>query len=174
MLRKGGFHLETAKKIGKKVADFLGYFIPSVSFTIIFVVFIASIVCRYFLKRPLTWSYEISVLGYMWTMFFGVGKAIKADEHVVFGLVYDTLKPKAQFFCMVLYNAALVVLLCIVFIPCFNTMIGKQMVTGVLKLPYTVVFAPFMYMLAEIIIRSVLKIKEAYEDYKNIKGGIEA
>lgn len=163
--------MEAFKKAGKKITDFLGYFVPSVTFTVIFVVFMVSIICRYFLKQPVTWSYEISVLGYMWTMFFGVGQAIKADEHVVFGLVYDTLKTKGQFICMVVYNAALVILLAITFIPCCQTLLGKQMVTGVLKLPYTVIFAPFIYMLAEMIIRSALKIIEAYKTYKNSKGG---
>lgn len=163
--------METFKKVGKKVTDFLGYFIPSVTFTVIFAVFMVSIICRYFLKQPVTWSYEISVLGYMWTMFFGVGKAIEADEHVVFGLVFDTLKPRGQFICMIVYNAALILLLAVTFVPCCQTLIGKQMVTGVLKLPYTVVFAPFIYMLAETMIRSVLKIVEAYKTYKKARGG---
>ena len=60
--------MEAFKKAGKKIMDFLGYFVPSVTFTVIFVVFMVSIICRYFLKQPVTWSYEISVLGYMWTI----------------------------------------------------------------------------------------------------------
>ncbi len=40
------------------------------------------------------------------------------------------------------------------------------MVTGVLKLPYTVVFAPFMYMLAEIIVRTCINIRNAFKEYK--------
>ena len=45
-------------------------------------------------------------------------------------------------------------------------------VTGVLKLPYTVVFAPFMYMLAEIIVRTCINIRNAFKEYK--EGGKES
>ena len=57
------------------------------------------------------------------------------------------------------YNVFLLILLVICFVPCWHSLVGKQMVTGVLKLPYTVVFAPFMYMLAEVM-------KEKYEKEK--------
>ena len=86
--------MDNFKKIGKKIVDFLGVFIPNITFLVIFLTFMVTIVSRYFFKTPVTWSYEVSVLGYMWTMFFGVGKAMEADEHVVFGLVYDAVKPR--------------------------------------------------------------------------------
>lgn len=89
--------MDNFKKIGKKIVDFLGVFIPNITFLVIFLTFMVTIVSRYFFKTPVTWSYEVSVLGYMWTMFFGVGKAMEADEHVVFGLVYDAVKPRTQF-----------------------------------------------------------------------------
>ena len=96
--------MDNFKKIGKKIVDFLGVFIPNITFLVIFLTFMVTIVSRYFFKTPVTWSYEVSVLGYMWTMFFGVGKAMEADEHVVFGLVYDAVKPRTQFIFKVVYN----------------------------------------------------------------------
>ena len=38
--------------------------------------------------------------------------------------------------------------------------------------PYTVVFAPFMYMLAEIIVRTCINIRNAFKEYK--EGGKES
>lgn len=151
--------------------DVLGIVIPSITFVVIFVTFMISIVSRYCFKTPVTWSYEVSVLGYMWTMFFGVGKAMETDDHVVFGLIYDTLKPFGQFLFKAIYNIFLLLLLVICFVPCVESMFGMQMVTGVLKLPYTVVFAPFIYMMAEVIIRSGINVYKAYKDYKEAKGG---
>lgn len=151
--------------------DVLGIVIPSITFVVIFVTFMISIVSRYCFKTPVTWSYEVSVLGYMWTMFFGVGKAMETDDHVVFGLIYDTLKPFGQFLFKAIYNIFLLLLLVICFVPCVESMFSKQMVTGVLKLPYTVVFAPFIYMMAEVIIRSGINVYKAYSDYKEAKGG---
>ena len=163
--------MENLKRIGKKIVDFLGVAVPGITFIVIFLTFMVTILSRYLFKTPVTWSYEVSVLGYMWTMFFGVGKAMEADEHVVFGLVYDAVKPLTQFLFKVIYNAFLLILLVVCFVPCWHSLVGKQMVTGVLKLPYTVVFAPFMYMLAEVIIRTGINIKKAFDDYKKVKGG---
>ena len=109
--------MDNFKKIGKKIVDFLGVFIPNITFLVIFLTFMVTIVSRYFFKTPVTWSYEVSVLGYMWTMFFGVGKAMEADEHVVFGLVYDAVKPRTQFIFKVVYNTFLLILLVTCFVP---------------------------------------------------------
>jgi TRAP-type C4-dicarboxylate transport system permease small subunit len=158
--------VEKAKKIVKYIADFLGYFIPNMTFIVIFITFMLTIISRYVLKAPIAWSYEISILGYMWTMFFGVGKAMEADEHVVFGLVYDNLGKKGQVVCKVIYNLALILLLGAAFYPCIQSLLSKKMVTGVLKLPYTIVFAPMIYMFAEIIIRCV---KDIINSIKGLK-----
>lgn len=158
------------KSVLKKIVDFLGIVIPGITFCVIFITFMITIVSRYFFKTPVPWSYEVSVLGYMWTMFFGVGKAMEADEHVVFGLVYDAVGPKMQFAFKLVYNAFLLILLVACFVPCCQSLVSKQMMTGVLKLPYTVVFAPFIYMLAEIIIRTVVNLVQLWKE----KGGAKA
>ena len=152
--------MKKALSIGKKAADFLGIWIPNLTFGIIFLTFMITIISRYILKTPVAWSYEISILAYMWTMFFGVGKAMEADEHVVFGLVYDSAGPKTKIAMKILYNVILVALLCLVFFPSVRSLLSKKMVTGVLKLPFTIVFSPMIYMFAEIIIRSVLEIRK--------------
>ena len=67
------------KALWKRIADGVDVVlevITDLSFLVIFCTFMLAIVSRYFFKRPVTWSYEISVLGYIWTMFFGVGLAV--------------------------------------------------------------------------------------------------
>ncbi len=148
------------KNTGKKILDFFETGVTSVAFIIIFISFMISILSRYVFRIPVTWTYEISILGYMWTMFFGVGKAMDNDEHVVFSLVYDKMSPKRKKFALILYNVLLVVLLLISFIPCVQAMLKSTMKTGVLKLPYKIVFSPFFFMMVEIIIKAALKVKE--------------
>ncbi len=149
------------QSIGLKILNVFDVGVTSVAFVVIFVTFMISILSRYVFRIPVTWTYEISILGYMWTMFFGVGKAMEHDEHVVFGLVYDKLSEKGKRFCLVLYNIMMVVFLLIVFVPGVQTMMKSTMTTGVLKIPYRYVFSPFFFMMAEIIIRSALNIKKA-------------
>lgn len=155
------------QKIGKKGSYFFGTFIPNVTFVIIFLTFMVNIISRYVLKAPVAWTYEVSILAYMWTMFFGVGKAMIRDEHVVFGLVYDNMGPRFKLVFKITSNILLIILITIVFIPSVNSLISKKMVTGVLNLPFTVVFAPLIFMFAEIIIRSVIDLKKNLIQYKN-------
>ena len=142
----------------KKILDIFDIGVTSASFIVIFITFMISILSRYVFKKPVPWTYELSILGYMWTMFFGVGKAIENDEHVVFSLVYDKLSPGRKKVCLIAYNILMVVLLFICFIPCVQATMKSTMKTGVLKLPYKIVFSPFFFMMIEIIVRSVMNV----------------
>jgi TRAP-type C4-dicarboxylate transport system permease small subunit len=159
--------MDVVKKIGRGLMYLLGTVIPNLTFLMIFLTFMITIVSRYVLKTPVPWAYEISILSYMWTMFFGVGKAMQNEEHVVFGLVYDSVGPKMKIFFEILDSLLLVVLLSIVFVPSIHSLLAKRMVTGVLKLPYKVVFAPLIYMFAEMLVRSLLVCREHIKNLKN-------
>ncbi|MDF2614228.1 MAG: transporter small permease subunit [Clostridia bacterium] len=154
--------MENAKKIGKKVVNFFGITVPTVAFLIIFITFMIGIVSRYVLRKPVPWTYEISILAYMWTTFFGVGQAIKLDEHVVFGLVYDSVSEKLQRVFRITYNLVIVILVSIVFVPCTSSMLSKQGITGVLQLPYKWVFAPFLLMFIDIIVRCAYNVVKEF------------
>jgi len=155
---------ETIKKIGKGIDTVLGVII-NITFIIIFFTFMVTIISRYFLRKPVTWSYEVSVLAYMWTMFFGVGLGMKNEEHVVFGLVYDIVSAKTKYLFRMIYNIFLVFLLVVCFIPCCKSLVKSTMITGVLKMPYKVVFAPCIFMFVDIIVRSCVNISHAHAVY---------
>lgn len=150
----------------KGVAKVFSEGITSISFLIIFVVFMAQIIARYFFKTSIGWSNEVSILGYMYCMYFGTGRALSADEHVVFSLVYDKLPNKGKLFCKLLCYAAMIVLLALTIVPSFKQIMKATNVTGVLKMPYKVVFFPYMWLLVESIIRSAFCIRDAFVEYK--------
>ena len=158
-------------KIGSKLMTVLSEGVPMVAFLVVFVTFMMTIICRYVLRFAIPWSYEVSILGYMYCMFFGSGIALKRDEHVVFSLLYDKLPPLGQLISKLVYNTALVVLICIVFTPCLNSLMASTMKTGILKMPYKVVFAPFLWMLFECAFRCLFYMKASWEEYKAIKSG---
>ena len=156
--------MQRLRILGRKVMYFLDTILPNITFTIIFLTFMLTIVSRYILKTPITWSYEVSILAYMWTMFFGVGKALQEKEHVVFSLLYDHVGPRKQLIFDILSNILIILLIGIVFIPSINSLMKKKMITGVLKLPFTVVFAPLIYMFANVIIRSIIELRSHLRD----------
>lgn len=151
-----------------KIMTVLSEGVPMVAFLVVFITFMMTIFCRYVLRFAIPWSYEVSILGYMYCMFFGSGIALKRDEHVVFSLLYDKLSPMGKLTCKLVYNAALVVLIAIVFVPCVKSLMASTMKTGILKMPYKVVFAPFMWMLFECAFRCLFYIKASWQEYKEV------
>ena len=153
-------------KLGSKIMVVLSEGVPMGAFLVVFVTFMMTIICRYVLRFAIPWSYEVSILGYMYCMFFGSGIALKRAEHVVFSLLYDKLPPIGQLICKLVYNAALVVLIAIIFVPCLNSLMASTMTTGILKMPYKAVFAPFLWMLFECAFRCLFYMKASWKEYK--------
>ena len=151
-----------------KIMTVLSEGVPMVAFLVVFITFMMTIFCRYVLRFAIPWSYEVSILGYMYCMFFGSGIALKRDEHVVFSLLYDKLSPMGKLISKLVYNAALIVLIAIVFTPCFKSLMASTMRTGILKMPYKVVFAPFMWMLFECAFRCLFYMKASWQEYKEV------
>lgn len=158
-------------KLGEKLMTVLSEGVPMVAFLVVFVTFMMTIICRYVLRFAIPWSYEVSILGYMYCMFFGSGIALKRDEHVVFSLLYDKLPPIGKLICKLVYNAVLVALIAIVFVPCVNSLMASTMKTGILKMPYKVVFAPFLWMLFECAFRCLFYMKTSWKEYKQTRAG---
>ncbi len=156
--------MQRLRILGRKVMYFLDTILPNITFTIIFLTFMLTIISRYILKTPITWSYEVSILAYMWTMFFGVGKALQEKEHVVFALLYDHVGPRKQLVFDILSNVLIILLIGVAFVPSINSLMKKKMITGVLKIPFTVVFAPLIYMFANVIIRSIIELRSHLRD----------
>ena len=84
------------KKTGVFLLDLFEIYIPSVAFSIMFVVFVLQIFFRYFLNHPLTWPYEMTIFAFIWTAVLGACFARRHAVHVVFGLIYDKVSPKTQ------------------------------------------------------------------------------
>jgi hypothetical protein len=70
-------------------------------------------------------------------------------------------------FMKIAYNLILAVLVSLAFKPSLTLMLKSTMKTGILKIPYKIAFAPFFWMLGEIIVRSLINVKKAIDEYKH-------
>lgn len=156
------------KKVLEKISKFMDLFsvyIPTLSFTVLFLSFMATMLMRYFFKISLSWGSELAILCYMWIMFFASGKGLSLGDHVVFSLIYDRCSPKVKMIMEVFYNIVLAVLLLVALRPCIVAMGRSTQITGVLKIPYKVAFAPFQFMLVDSAVRALIDAKRAYTNY---------
>lgn len=65
---------------------------------------------RYIFKSPLKWSYELSILSFLWVSFLGAAAALKTNHHIQFDWIVDILPSKIAEMVMVIRD---LVILCI-------------------------------------------------------------
>lgn len=152
-----------------KFMDLFGVYIPTLSFAVLFLCFMATMILRYVFKISLNWGSELAVLCYIWIMCFGSGKGFSLGDHVVFSLVYDRCGPKVQMVMKVMYNIVIFVLLLVALPACYKAMMRSNMITGVLKIPYKIAFAPFLFLLVDNSVRALFEIKKVITEYREKK-----
>ena len=163
------------KKVVEKFSKFMdlfGVYVPTLSFTVLFLCFMATMILRYCFKYSLNWGSELAVLCYIWIMSFGSGKGLSLGDHVVFSLVYDKCGPKVQMVMKVVYNILITVLLLVALPSCYKAMMRSNMITGVLKIPYKIAFAPFLFMLVDNAVRALFEVKKAITEYRADKNSV--
>ena len=139
--------------------DLLEIYIPCVSFSIMFLSFIIQIFTRYLLNNPQVWTYEMTIFGFIWTALPGALYAKRRISHVKFTLLYDNYSKRTQIWIRIVGNTLILTAFIIGFWPALDYILfmGFKKST-VLKIPYDVVFFPFIIFMLGMIIRIAIDI----------------
>lgn len=70
--------------------------IASVIFAILVLVTFLSVIMRYFLSSPITWTEEVQLACFLWITFLGAGAAFRSGSHVAVEIVFERLPVKAR------------------------------------------------------------------------------
>ncbi|MBR1455562.1 MAG: TRAP transporter small permease [Oscillospiraceae bacterium] len=140
--------MEKIKKIWGTFERLVAVFVPGVAFAIMFSAFCLQIFSRYILKHQFEFTYDYTVICFLWTTCLGAIYASNHREHVSFALLYDKFGPKGR----AVLNLAGNVLICIAFLLLIRPTaeyldfisIKK---TAVLKVSFEVLYAPFLVFL---------------------------
>jgi len=159
---------ELMKRVLFFIRDVFELYIPVASFTVMFLIILTQVFFRYVLRYPLTWSMEITVMGFVWTVIFGACYTMRQRAHIKFTLIYDRLKPRPAAIFRMLGNIIIVgIFLSLVLASLrFSFFMGFQR-TAVFRIPFTYLFLPFVYFLCSI---SAYTIAEIVEDIKVLRG----
>lgn len=137
--------------------DCIEIYIPAVAFTIIFIVFMYQIFCRYILRIPVAWSYDLTMTLYIYVIMFGSCYALRDDEHIVFSMIYDACNEKIKL-AMRLIGSMFVISVFVLSLPsCFHytfTIITATIKkTSVLYIPYKYLYFPLLFMMMDTVVR---------------------
>ena len=158
------------KKILLFLRDIFEVYLPVVSFSVMFLTFIVQVFFRYIVRHPLTWSMEIVVIGFVWTVVFGACYTMRHRSHVKFTMIYDRLAPRPAAVVRVLGNIIIIwTFISLVYVSFKYAFFVSFQKTAVFRISLTVIFLPFTYFLCSII---GYTFPEVIEDIKVISGAL--
>lgn len=138
--------MNTIKRVFYILRDVFEIYVPLMAFAVMFLTFILQIVARYVFKYPLTWAYEITVIGFSWSVIFGACYAMRSRSHVKFTLIYDMLTGKKAAVLRLLGNLIILVAFVALFIPSIEYVKFMDFQsTSVFKIKLSWIFSAFIY-----------------------------
>lgn len=134
------------KQLGK-VANFIG----TASYGILFLTFIFQVALRFIFNKPLSWSDELIVILYVFSMFWAGAFLLKEKDHVMLDLLYEHLPPQGKRAFSIAYSL-LIGGLFLWAVPASYSYVSFMMreKTPVLDVPFGIVFAAFILFLVSI------------------------
>jgi TRAP-type C4-dicarboxylate transport system permease small subunit len=140
------------KRSGLIALDVIEIYIPTISFSVMFIIFIVQVFFRYFLNNPLTWPPEVISLTFIWTTVLGACYAQRKGDHVAFSIVYDRLPPKGQLAFRLIGNSFIAIAFLLALKPALDYVQFMEFKKStVLKIPFSVIFFPFIVFMVLII-----------------------
>ena len=154
--------LPVMKKIWGAIEYFVAIIFPGIAFTVMFVSFCLQIFSRYVLGQQFSWTFEATVIGFLWTVAFGAIWAGRNHEHVSFSLIYDLFGPKGQAI-LNMIGSLLIVVAFIFAIPAAYEYLEFMTIkkTAVLRVSFSALYAPF---LAFIVFSTIYLIRDFVQD----------
>lgn len=149
------------------LVDVIEIYIPSVAFIILFIMFLLGIICRYVLKNPQTWTFEISRVSFLWAVILAGCIADRDGSHVLFDMIYVKTSPRTQCIMRIISNALIAV-----FITCLIPSTVQYLLrmnsqpTSILGLPMSLVFIPFLILFICSIARALYRLIQDIQGFR--------
>jgi TRAP-type C4-dicarboxylate transport system permease small subunit len=143
-------------------------YIPSVAFSILFITFIWQIISRYVFNKPISWSNEAQVFGYIWTVLPAACYIRRINKHVCFSVIYDILNPKAQRIMRIIANLVIAITYSILLPYTIEFIAMDKVHTPIFNVPRTFVFSPMIIFVLAAVLYCLFDI---YHDVRTIVRG---
>ena len=155
------------KKAARWFVDFIEVQMPIAVFVMLFVVFLINVFFRYIIHNPQNWTFEFSVNSFVVVGLLGACTAYRAEDHVVFDLLYTRVNEKSKnIFRMISY--ILVIIFFSIAIPgSIRYLIKIPAVTSIMKIPLYIIFSAFPILLISTVCRSVYRLVMDIKAFRN-------
>ncbi len=146
--------MNVLKRVFKFLVDIIEVWVPATVFVAMFLVFLVNVFFRYVMKNPQNWTYEFSINAFVIVGLMGACTAARAEDHVVFDLLYSNLQPKSQNILRIISYAVIIILFSISLPATVKYIFKLPNVTSIMKIPQKIIFSSYPILLVSMIIRS--------------------
>jgi TRAP-type C4-dicarboxylate transport system permease small subunit len=134
--------------------------IGSLLFFATFVGFVVQIFFRYALNSPVVWTEEVTMIAFLWTVFWSAAFMVRIKEHVCFDVVYDVVSPRVRrlfaIYAMVLLAVAFLLLMPKT-VDYLQFLMRKR--SPVLRIPMHYIYAGYLLFLFNFTIQALWRLK---------------
>lgn len=150
------------KFLGAKLSR-LAELISAAAFAAMFGAFMIQVVSRYIFNAPVSWSLEISSIGYIWVVFFTCNILLHERQHIIFDVLYQRFPLRWRRLVGVV-NTATLGLIFLAALPTTLEYIGflGRRKTMILKLPLDIIYSCFAIFMIAVIVGAILRIRRLY------------
>jgi len=160
----------SVRRILGVVRDIFEIYIPALAFLTMFIAFIIQVTGRFVINVSTSWTRDLIVVCFVWTVLFGACYAMRSRKHIAFALIYCKLKPKPAALSRLAGNLIILVIFILLFIPSLRYSLSLHLLrTTTLKINYTCIFLPFIYLILSVIGYTIVEI---IEDFKVLRGSL--
>lgn len=156
--------LNKLRKIVVFILDLIEIYIPTFCITVTFISFLLQIFSRYILRNQVEWSYELTLIGFLWCLILAAANASRTNSHVAFTLFYDRVNEKTRLVMRLIANLFVLIVFIILIGPAWDFVDFMSIKkTSVLKVSMKLLFLPFVVFVA------LTWCHTAYGFYKDLK-----
>lgn len=147
--------MPTWLRILKEGADLVGVLL----FTTAFLGFIVQIFFRYVVNRPILWTEEVTMIAFVWTVFWAAAFMVNLREHVSFDVVYEIMTPQVKRI-MAIFSMVVLIGTFLLLIPAtfdyLEFLLRRR--SPVLRIPMTWIYGCYMLFLVNFTIQAAVRL----------------
>lgn len=133
--------------------------VAAAMFAALFGTFLIQIFTRYVLNTPTAWTQELTLVLYIWVVFWTCSFILHERDHITFDLISASLPPRGRRVLAVTATALTIVAFGIALQPSFDFVGFMKIVrTPVLRLPFDFVYSIFLVFLVSVIAAGLWRI----------------
>jgi TRAP-type C4-dicarboxylate transport system permease small subunit len=133
--------------------------------TAMFLAFVLQITARYVINYPLSWTLELSLTMWLWTVLWGSALCLRNKDHIAFDMIYNHVRPGLRKVFAAISALAIIGAM-VVSLPATWDWVSFLTIkkSATLRIPLAYVFSLFLLFMVGTIVIYVLRLRQIFRN----------